>query len=44
MQRSQLFDLHEGHCIYVYSGGELEGQGRYISIVENITEIKFIHT
>ncbi|QWH75521.1 hypothetical protein EXW59_01280 (plasmid) [Bacillus mycoides] len=38
MQKQQLFDLHEGDCIYVYSGGKLEAQGRYVSVVEDKNE------
>ncbi|MGE6618781.1 hypothetical protein [Bacillus mycoides] len=39
MQNRQLFDLKEGDCIYVYSGGHLEAQGRYVSVVEDKNEI-----
>ncbi|MED1382638.1 hypothetical protein [Bacillus mycoides] len=38
MQKQQLFDLYEGDCIYVYSGGKLEAQGRYVSVVEDKNE------
>ncbi|MES9784857.1 hypothetical protein ABWK43_29110, partial [Bacillus thuringiensis] len=39
MQKRQLFDLHEGDCIYVYSGGNLEAQGRYVAVVEDKNEV-----
>ncbi|EOP78051.1 hypothetical protein IGM_06695 [Bacillus cereus HuB4-4] len=39
MQKRQLLNLHEGDCIYVYSGGNLEAQGRYVSVVEDKNEM-----
>ncbi|WP_176330648.1 hypothetical protein [Bacillus thuringiensis] len=38
MQKQQLFDLQEGDCIYVYSGGHLEAQGRYIGVIKDKNE------
>ncbi|WP_254914866.1 hypothetical protein [Bacillus thuringiensis] len=38
MQKRQLLHLNEGDCIYVYSGGNLEAQGRYIRVVEDKKE------
>ncbi|MGE6553456.1 hypothetical protein ACQKFK_32585 [Bacillus mycoides] len=44
MQKRQLLNLNEGDCIYVYSGGKLEGrerlegQGRYVCVVEDKNE------
>ncbi|WP_242449350.1 hypothetical protein [Bacillus thuringiensis] len=38
MQKQQLFDLQNGDCIYVYSGGHLEAQGRYIGVIKDKTE------
>ncbi|WP_255293891.1 hypothetical protein [Bacillus toyonensis] len=38
MQKRQFLNLNEGDYIYVYSGGNLEAQGRYISVVEDKNE------
>ncbi|MDY0855433.1 hypothetical protein SOH20_32195, partial [Bacillus thuringiensis] len=38
MPKHQFLNLHEGDCIYIYSGGNLEAQGRYISVVEDKNE------
>ncbi|WP_252195560.1 hypothetical protein [Bacillus mycoides] len=38
MQKCEFLNLNEGDCIYVYSGGKLEAQGRYISVVEDKNE------
>ncbi|WP_179193201.1 hypothetical protein [Bacillus thuringiensis] len=44
MHKRQLFNLNAGDCIYVYSGGKLEGigrlagQGRYVCVVEDKNE------
>ncbi|MGE6553346.1 hypothetical protein ACQKFK_31905 [Bacillus mycoides] len=44
MYKRPLFHLNEGDCIYVYSGGKLEGrgrlegQGRYVCVVEDKNE------
>ncbi|MGE6594099.1 hypothetical protein ACQKFU_32410 [Bacillus mycoides] len=52
MQKHQFLNLNKGDCIYIYSGGNLEAQGRYINVVEDknelflcwesITEIRYI--
>ncbi|MCC4014674.1 hypothetical protein P4493_33080 [Bacillus thuringiensis] len=39
MQKRQFLHLNEGDCIYVYSGGNLEAQGRYIHVVEDKNEL-----
>ncbi|MDY7965683.1 hypothetical protein, partial [Bacillus thuringiensis] len=38
MQKRQFLNLNEGDYIYVYSGGNLETQGRYINVVEDKNE------
>ncbi|WP_252195571.1 hypothetical protein [Bacillus mycoides] len=44
MRKRQFLNLNEGDCIYIYSGGKLEGtgrlagQGRYVCIVEDKNE------
>ncbi|MGD6836564.1 hypothetical protein ACQCVL_08300 [Bacillus thuringiensis] len=40
--KHQFLDLNEGDCIYVYSGGDLQSQGRYISVVEDKNQ-SFLH-
>ncbi|OUC04086.1 hypothetical protein BK784_00020 [Bacillus thuringiensis serovar medellin] len=39
MQKRQFLNLNEGDCIYVYSEGNLEAQGRYVCVVEDKNEL-----
>ncbi|MGF9923982.1 hypothetical protein ABEX53_33085 [Bacillus toyonensis] len=39
MQKRRFLNLNEGDCIYIYSGGNLEAQGRYITVVEDKNEL-----
>ncbi|WP_190325338.1 hypothetical protein [Bacillus cereus] len=40
--KHQFLDLNEGDCIYIYSGGDLQSQGRYINVVEDKNQ-SFLH-
>ncbi|AND28684.1 hypothetical protein P4493_33910 [Bacillus thuringiensis] len=39
MNNRSFLNLKRGDCIYVYSGGTLEAQGRYLHVVEDKNEL-----
>ncbi|WP_258037558.1 hypothetical protein, partial [Bacillus thuringiensis] len=39
MQKREFLNFKKGDCIYVYSGGNLEAQGRYVCVVEDKNEL-----
>ncbi|MEI4605963.1 hypothetical protein WAG19_29730, partial [Bacillus cereus] len=39
MQKRQFLNLNEGDCIYIYSGGNLEAQGRYVAVFKDKNEL-----